>query len=86
MSNTPQVIEMGDEDRLLDHPSQNNEENVDLKSKKYKIDTCHMTLFMCLMALSGMNVTYQKDTTNQLSDTLDARFGWVTKDEKAIHN
>ena len=86
MSNTPQVVEMDDEDCLLDRPSQSDDENVDAKSKKYKLDTCHLTIFMCVMALSGMNVTYQKDTTNQLSDTLDARFGWETKDEKAIHN
>ena len=51
---------------------------VDL-STKFKTNYSHLTVFMLAMCLSGITVGYGKDVANQLSDTFDAKYNWVSK-------
>ena len=55
------------------------------QSKLYKPNYCHISFFLTATMLAAMCQNYALACANQLTDTLNYKFGWTTEQEQTWH-
>ena len=55
------------------------------QSKLYKPNYCHIFFFLTATMLAAMCQNYALACANQLTDTLNYKFGWTTEQEQTWH-
>ena len=46
---------------------------------------CRLIFFMIIMGVCAMPIGYATASSNQVTDTLNEKYGWTTEEEKALH-